>query len=137
MQLELDYEERTSSTATGGTGEAASSSSSGGGGGGGGDVTLNSMSPSRIKQLLHKTLTFPSKDKDYRSVAWNRQLNGALNRVPPDFYDKLWQILERTPQGLKVAGYQMPQVRRGQADREGGRDLVRAGNTTSRLAGKG
>jgi phosphorylase kinase alpha/beta subunit len=36
-------------------------------------------------------------------------LDGALNRVPPDFYDRVWQILERTPGGLKVAGYHLPQ----------------------------
>ena len=49
---------------------------------------------------------------------WNRQLNGALNRVPSDFYDKVWQILERTPAGLKVAGYHLPQVSRNICPRE-------------------
>ncbi len=50
------------------------------------------------------SLNFP------RSIIWNRQLDGALNRVPADFYNKVWQILERTPAGLKVAGYLLPQV---------------------------
>ncbi len=45
----------------------------------------------------------------YRSVIWNRQLDGAMNRVPRGFYDRVWQILERTPNGLKVAGYLLPQ----------------------------
>ena len=46
----------------------------------------------------------------FRSIIWNRQLDGALNRVPGDFYDRVWAILERTPAGLKVAGYHLPQV---------------------------
>ena len=45
-----------------------------------------------------------------RSVLWNRQLDGALNRVPPDFYEGVWQILEHTPDGLKVATYHLKQV---------------------------
>ena len=44
-----------------------------------------------------------------RSVIWDRQLDGALNRVPPGFYDEVWGVLARTPQGLKVAGYLLPQ----------------------------
>ena len=40
---------------------------------------------------------------------FSRQLNGALNRVPHDFYERVWMILERTPM-LKVAHYQLPQV---------------------------
>jgi phosphorylase kinase alpha/beta subunit len=30
--------------------------------------------------------------------------------VPQDFYDRVWSILERTPAGIKVAGYHLPQV---------------------------
>lgn len=45
-----------------------------------------------------------------RSVLWTRQLDGALNRVPTDFYDKVWHILDRTAAGIKVAGYHLPQV---------------------------
>lgn len=44
------------------------------------------------------------------SVIWNRQLSGALNRVPQNFYDRMWTVLERTPAGLKVSGYHLPQV---------------------------
>ncbi|XP_064639915.1 phosphorylase b kinase regulatory subunit beta-like isoform X2 [Lineus longissimus] len=44
-----------------------------------------------------------------RSSIWRRQLDGALNRVPKDFYEKVWQILEKTAGGLKVAGYHLPQ----------------------------
>ena len=48
--------------------------------------------------------------RDERPIYFHRQLEGALNRVPYDFYDRLWHILERTPPGLKVAGYYLPQV---------------------------
>jgi len=48
--------------------------------------------------------------RDERPIYFHRQLEGALNRVPYDFYDRLWHILERTPPGLKVAGYFLPQV---------------------------
>ena len=45
-----------------------------------------------------------------RPISFTRQLDGALNRVPNDFYDRVWRILDRTPPGLKVAGYYLPQV---------------------------
>ena len=43
-------------------------------------------------------------------MIWDRQLDGALNRVPSGFYDEVWGVLARTPHGLKVAGYLLPQV---------------------------
>jgi phosphorylase kinase alpha/beta subunit len=44
-----------------------------------------------------------------RTPFQKRQLDGALNRVPKDFYDRVWKILEKTPGGIKVSGYQLPQ----------------------------
>ncbi|KAB0350334.1 hypothetical protein FD754_015191 [Muntiacus muntjak] len=38
-----------------------------------------------------------------------RQIDGSLNRTPPGFYDRVWQILERTPDGIIVAGRHLPQ----------------------------
>ncbi|XP_074644676.1 phosphorylase b kinase regulatory subunit beta-like isoform X2 [Tubulanus polymorphus] len=70
---------------------------------------IYALSPSGLKQLLHSVLTKLDLDLDYRSPLWRRQLDGALNRVPKDFYDKVWLILERTPGGIKVAGYHLPQ----------------------------
>lgn len=46
-----------------------------------------------------------------RTPLQRRQLNGALNRVPSDFYDLVWGILERTPGGIQVAGFLLPQVK--------------------------
>lgn len=45
-----------------------------------------------------------------RTPLQKRQLEGALNRVPKDFYNRVWEILEKTPGGIKVAGYLLPQV---------------------------
>ncbi|MEQ2207073.1 hypothetical protein XENOCAPTIV_006852, partial [Xenoophorus captivus] len=38
-----------------------------------------------------------------------RQIDGSLNRTPLGFYDRVWQILERTANGIVVAGTQLPQ----------------------------
>ena len=43
-------------------------------------------------------------------MIWHRRLEGALNRVPSNFYGKVWQILSRTESGISVAGYRLPQV---------------------------
>lgn len=45
-----------------------------------------------------------------RSWLNRRQINGSLNRTPAGFYDRVWQILERTPDGIIVAGKHLPQV---------------------------
>ncbi|KAM3726600.1 putative phosphorylase b kinase regulatory subunit beta [Dirofilaria immitis] len=39
----------------------------------------------------------------------SRRLNGSLNRVPPNFYDSVWKILERTQNGIVIAGQHLPQ----------------------------
>ena len=46
----------------------------------------------------------------FRTVIWNRRLDGCINRVPPDFYECVWQILEHTPGGLKVTSCSLKQV---------------------------
>ena len=46
----------------------------------------------------------------YRCWLNRRQIDGSLNRTPPEFYDRVWQILERTPDGIVVAGRHLPQV---------------------------
>lgn len=45
-----------------------------------------------------------------RSWLNRRQIDGSLNRTPLGFYDRVWQILERTPNGIMVAGNHLPQV---------------------------
>ncbi|KAJ8972230.1 hypothetical protein NQ314_000272 [Rhamnusium bicolor] len=38
-----------------------------------------------------------------------RQLEGCLCRVPSSFYNQVWDVMTRTPQGIKVAGNVIPQ----------------------------
>ncbi|XP_055383024.1 probable phosphorylase b kinase regulatory subunit alpha isoform X3 [Condylostylus longicornis] len=47
---------------------------------------------------------------DERQGQWlrRRRLDGALNRVPRDFYSRVWTVLERC-QGLKIEGRILPQ----------------------------
>ena len=72
-------------------------------------VKLISLSPYEIKQLLRAMLVHKHAD-DLRSPLQQRQLDGALSRVPKEFYSRVWEILERSPGGIKVAGYLLPQV---------------------------
>ncbi|NXE35403.1 KPBB kinase, partial [Ptilorrhoa leucosticta] len=69
---------------------------------------LYQMSPSEVKQLL---LDILQPQQPVTSSSWlnRRQLDGSLNRTPAGFYDRVWQILERTPNGLIVAGRFLPQ----------------------------
>jgi len=77
--------------------------------------SLDSLSPSTIKKLMIRILRKSDPHPGVkigtqkRSVIWNRQLDGALNRTPRGIYDRVWQILERTPGGLKVAGHILAQ----------------------------
>jgi len=65
------------------------------------------LSPTEVKTLVHDLLTM--KHFNRLSPLQQRQLNGSLNRVPPDFYDRMWKIMERTPGGIVVCGYHLPQ----------------------------
>ncbi|XP_078731901.1 phosphorylase b kinase regulatory subunit beta-like isoform X3 [Lampetra fluviatilis] len=68
---------------------------------------LSDLSPSDVKSLLLQLLQL----KHHGSSGWlhRRYLDGSLNRTPPGFYDRVWQILERTPHGIVVAGTLLPQ----------------------------
>ena len=44
-----------------------------------------------------------------RSPLWTRLLEGALNRVPSDFYLRLYLLLERAPGGVRCWSYTLPQ----------------------------
>uniref|UniRef100_G3PPZ5 Phosphorylase b kinase regulatory subunit n=1 Tax=Gasterosteus aculeatus TaxID=69293 RepID=G3PPZ5_GASAC len=75
----------------------------------GGDMPaqdIYQLSPSDIKQLLLDVL-----QPQHTGRSWlnKRQIDGSLNRTPLGFYDRVWQILERTPNGFMVAGTHLPQ----------------------------
>ncbi|XP_068601179.1 phosphorylase b kinase regulatory subunit beta [Brachionichthys hirsutus] len=67
---------------------------------------IHQLSPSDIKQLLLDVL-----QPQHTGRSWlnRRQIDGSLNRTPLGFYDRVWQILERTPNGITVAGTHLPQ----------------------------
>uniref|UniRef100_A0A8C9KQ40 Phosphorylase b kinase regulatory subunit n=1 Tax=Panthera tigris altaica TaxID=74533 RepID=A0A8C9KQ40_PANTA len=67
---------------------------------------LYQLSPSEVKQLLLDIL-----QPQQNGGCWlnRRQIDGSLNRTPAGFYDRVWQILERTPNGIIVAGKHLPQ----------------------------
>ncbi|KAB0406750.1 hypothetical protein E2I00_008494, partial [Balaenoptera physalus] len=66
---------------------------------------LYQLSPSEVKQLL---LDILQPQRNRRCWLNRRQIDGSLNRTPPEFYDRVWQILERTPNGIIVAGRHLP-----------------------------
>ncbi|CAF4180549.1 unnamed protein product, partial [Rotaria sordida] len=79
-------------------------------------VTLNTLPPNEIKQLLYYTLTsdiqqapMQASDVEQNSSFQKRQMDGALCRVPADFFEHVWSILERTPGGIKLCGAFLPQ----------------------------
>ncbi|MFH4979831.1 hypothetical protein AB6A40_006540 [Gnathostoma spinigerum] len=43
-------------------------------------------------------------DSDFQFGIWlrHRRIDGALNRVPPDFYSSLWDMVRRFPRGLFI-----------------------------------
>ncbi|XP_068721668.1 phosphorylase b kinase regulatory subunit beta-like isoform X1 [Montipora capricornis] len=69
--------------------------------------SLYAQSPSDVKALLKIILSskgkFHGKDIAPRNPLQNRQLDGAMHRVPRGFYDKVWSILRRAPEGIKVS----------------------------------
>ncbi|XP_076205360.1 phosphorylase b kinase regulatory subunit beta isoform X3 [Aptenodytes patagonicus] len=67
---------------------------------------LYQMSPSEVKQLLLDILQPQQQGRGWLN---RRQIDGSLNRTPAGFYDRVWQILERSPNGLIVAGKFLPQ----------------------------
>lgn len=74
----------------------------------GGDSKVYSLSPSGIKELVLDVLTLSKKEC---TVSWlkRRQINGALNKVPHGFYQKVWTILQCSSEGLVINGHKLPQ----------------------------
>lgn len=61
------------------------------------DARLEGLSPSQIRKLLFKVLT----DQNL-STLHRRRIDGALGRVPRDFFDKVWDILDRLHGGIRI-----------------------------------
>lgn len=63
------------------------------------DTRLEALSPSQIRKVLFKVLT----DQELSTLE-KRKIDGAMGRVPRDFYDKVWDILTRLKGGLRIRG---------------------------------
>lgn len=84
---------------------------------GGHTLGIDLMSPSFLSPGTSMTLSsgsFTSADdeqtfKDNRQGQWQRRrrLDGALNRVPIGFYQKVWKVLQKC-HGLSVEGFVLP-----------------------------
>ncbi|CAH0557440.1 unnamed protein product [Brassicogethes aeneus] len=71
---------------------------------------IEEHSPYEVRQLLYKVLSIKEwNSKDQLTPRQRRQLEGCLCRVPSCFYNQVWDVMTRTPQGIKVAGKIIPQ----------------------------
>ena len=70
------------------------------------------------KRKNHKTQTFTLSDmiNDVEeqmspdTICHLRMITGALNRVPIHFYEHVWEVLQRAPEGIIIGGSHMPQL---------------------------
>ncbi|KAM3176771.1 hypothetical protein ACTXT7_005839 [Hymenolepis weldensis] len=101
-----------------------------------GACRLQSLSPSSLKSLLHRTLcsenlehtpphgrqkrfnASPSREQSPAlneennpsvNMLFQRQLDGCLGRVPKTFYESVYHILERSPCGVLIMNNLLPQ----------------------------
>ncbi|XP_055949227.1 probable phosphorylase b kinase regulatory subunit beta isoform X2 [Argiope bruennichi] len=71
---------------------------------------LESLSPSELRKVLYRVLTLSDNSTNSQlSIHQRRQIEGALCRVPKNFYDRVWDIMTRTSEGIIVEGYHLPQ----------------------------
>ncbi|XP_008194133.2 probable phosphorylase b kinase regulatory subunit beta isoform X3 [Tribolium castaneum] len=71
---------------------------------------LEDHSPYEVRQLLYKVLSIKEWGaKEKLTPFQKRQLEGCLCRVPTFFYHQVWDVMARTPQGIKVSGTVLPQ----------------------------
>lgn len=71
---------------------------------------LEEHSPFEVRQLLHKVLSIQNwDDKAQLTFQQQRQLEGCLCRVPKHFYRQVWDVLSKTPEGIKFMGKMLDQ----------------------------
>uniref|UniRef100_A0A1B6FN58 Phosphorylase b kinase regulatory subunit n=1 Tax=Cuerna arida TaxID=1464854 RepID=A0A1B6FN58_9HEMI len=70
---------------------------------------LENHSPYEVRQLLFKVLSVREwAQHEHLGPLQRRQLEGCLCRVPAQFYLQVWDILARTPQGIRTQGHTLP-----------------------------
>merc|ERR1719365_581343 len=75
--------------------------------------SIDNLPPSKVRALLHDVLRVTTGDEevgDGLSDHQIKQLNGALLRVPDNFYPSIWQILKKCPGGLRFGEERLAQV---------------------------
>ncbi|XP_072377153.1 probable phosphorylase b kinase regulatory subunit beta isoform X2 [Diabrotica undecimpunctata] len=71
---------------------------------------IEDHSPYEVRQLLYKVLSIKEwGSKEQLTSRQKRQLEGCLCRVPSSFYNQVWDVMTRTPEGIRVAGNLIPQ----------------------------
>lgn len=64
---------------------------------------LDNLSPFSVRILLQRVLTVSEWANDEKlTPLQRRQLEGCLCRVPDQFYNLVWDVLQRTPNGISV-----------------------------------
>ncbi|XP_050425684.1 probable phosphorylase b kinase regulatory subunit beta isoform X2 [Adelges cooleyi] len=75
-----------------------------------GKKILENLSPYAIRQLLQKILTVKVwAQKEGVNMLHKRKIEGCWCRVPNRFYNQVWDILMRTPRGIRVLNQSLPQ----------------------------
>lgn len=70
---------------------------------------LENLSPFSVRILLQRILTVSEwANEEKLTVLQRRQLEGCLCRVPNHFYGLVWDVLARTPKGIKLQGHLIP-----------------------------
>lgn len=70
---------------------------------------LENLSPFAVRILLQRVLTVSEwAIEEKLTVLQRRQLEGCLCRVPKQFYNLVWDVLQRTPNGICVHGHMIP-----------------------------
>ncbi|XP_022700055.1 probable phosphorylase b kinase regulatory subunit beta isoform X2 [Varroa jacobsoni] len=67
---------------------------------------LESLSPSELRRVVLKVLDVKDSNFTQHQI---RQIEGALCRVPDYFFDRVWDILTRVPDGIVICGQHLPQ----------------------------
>uniref|UniRef100_A0A1Y1M5A6 Phosphorylase b kinase regulatory subunit n=1 Tax=Photinus pyralis TaxID=7054 RepID=A0A1Y1M5A6_PHOPY len=71
---------------------------------------IEDHSPYEVRQLINKVLSVKDwADKEKLTPLHKRTIEGCLCRVPSSFYNQVWDVMIRTPQGIKVMGNIIPQ----------------------------
>ncbi|XP_065353861.1 probable phosphorylase b kinase regulatory subunit beta isoform X1 [Cloeon dipterum] len=66
---------------------------------------LEALSPREVRQVLHKVLSVKDWARQERlPTLVRRKLEGCLCRVPQGFYLQVWDVMQRTPHGVKIQG---------------------------------